>query len=83
MPSSTRDYTINRLKNLKTTSGTITASIQINGVDVTGLSGLSVTSTPQSPTASGANLISVDDRVTLVLSSNSSAVGFEFTMELE
>lgn len=74
-------FTINSLKNLKTTSGTITASIQIDGVSVTGLDALSVTSTPQSPNASALNSVGIGDRVTLVLASNASAVDVEFTME--
>lgn len=74
--------TIDQLFNLKTSSGTITAAIQINGSNVTSLSGLSVTSTPQSPTASGANTVAIGDRVTLVLSSNSSAADIEFTMKI-
>lgn len=79
--SATYARDIVRLKNLKTASGTITAAIQIGGTNVTSLSSLSVTSTPQSPDATGANSVAVGDRITLVLSSNSSAADIEFTME--
>lgn len=79
--SSRRMLGINGLFNLKTSSGTITAGLQINGTNITGLAGLSVTSTPQSPSASGANTVNIGDRVTLVLSSNSSALDLEFTMQ--
>lgn len=74
--------TINSLKNLKTASGTITAKLQINGADITGLTGLSVTSTPQSPNASAANTIAVGDRLTLVLSANSTATDLEGEIEV-
>lgn len=79
--SSCYAFTINGIDNLQVASGSITATIQINGTNVTGLSGLSVTSTPQSPTASGANTVSVGNRVTLVLSSNAGATNLEFTMQ--
>lgn len=74
-------FTINGLNNLLTSSGTITAAIQINGVNVTGLSALSVSSIPQSPSASAANSVAIGDRVTLVLSANSSSANMEFTMK--
>ncbi len=74
-------FTIYGLNNLKTASGSITAAIQINGTNVTSLSALSVTSTPQSPTASAANSVVIGDRVTLVLSANSSSTNLEFTLK--
>jgi hypothetical protein len=75
-------FTINQMFNLKTSAGTITAALQINGTPVTGLTALSVTSTPQSPSASAANVVSIGDRLTLVLTSNSSAADLEFTAEV-
>lgn len=79
--SSRYAFTINSLNNLKTSSGTITAAIQINGTNVTSLSSLAVTSTPASPSASGANTVAIGDRITLVLSSNAAAFDLEFTMK--
>lgn len=72
--------TINEIRGLKTTSGTCTVSIQVDGVNVTGLSGLSVTSTEQNPTASGANSVAIGQDVTLVIASTASAVGLRFTL---
>ena len=72
--------TIDGLSNLRTGAGTVTLTVQINGVDVTGLTGLSVTTTPQSPTASGANTVNIGDEVTLVLSSSSSAEKLRFQL---
>lgn len=66
-------FTINSVQNIATSGGTITAAIQINGTDVTGLGSISVSSTEQDVTASGANTVSIGDKVTLVLSSNASA----------
>lgn len=73
-------FTVNTLNNLKTTSGTITASIRINGSPVTGLSNISVTSTAQNLTATGSNIIALGSRMTLLLASNSNAANLEFTM---
>ena len=73
-------FTIEGLEELQTSAGTITAAIQINGTNVTGLSSLSVTTTPSNPTASGSNTVSIGDRVTLVLSANSSAADLEFQL---
>lgn len=72
-------YTIQQIT-IKTVSGTCTAAIQIGGVNVTGLGSISVTSTPQTVSASGANTVSVGSTVTLVISSNSSAADLSFTI---
>lgn len=66
-------FTIDSVQNIATSSGTIDAAIQINGTDVTGLGSISVSNTEQDVTASGANTVSIGDKVTLVLSSNASA----------
>lgn len=73
-------YTITGI-DIVTVSGTCTAAIQINGVNVTSLSGLSVTSSNTSATATGANGVSVGNEVTLVLSASSSPVGLKFTLK--
>ena len=78
--TATTQTTINELRGLKTTSGTCTISIQINGVNVTGLTNLIVTSTPQNPIASGANIASVGQDVTLVISAVSSPDKLQFTL---
>lgn len=73
-------YTVEGVHNLKTGSGTLTLALQINGTNVTGLSALAVTSTPQSPNASAANAVAVGDRVTCVVSSVSSPTDLEFSV---
>lgn len=73
--------TINQIRGLKTASGTCTVAIQINGVNVTGLSGLSVTSTPQDASASAANTFAAGDRITAVITSNSTGIDLEFTLK--
>lgn len=72
-------YTINGLYGVATASGTITIAIKINSTSVTGLSAVAVTSTPATATATALNTVAVGDKVTLVLSSNASANGLEFT----
>jgi hypothetical protein len=61
------------LQDLATSSGTVTLTVKINGTNVTGLASLSVSSTPQSPSASGANTFVVGDEISVHLSSASSA----------
>lgn len=73
------NYTINSV-NIRTASGTITAAIKINGTNVTGLSAISVTSTPQDVAATAANTVVANDRVTVVFSSNSAATFIELTL---
>lgn len=73
-------YTINTLI-IKSASGAVTAKLTIDGVDVTGISAVSVSSTEATGTASAANAVSVGNTVALVLSSNSSALDVAFTVK--
>jgi hypothetical protein len=73
-------YTINEVYQIQTSSGTVTAAVKINGTAVTGLSSISVSSTPQNVAASGANSVSVGDHVQLVFSSNSGATNILGTL---
>lgn len=75
-------YTINAVNGIATSSGTITAAVQIGGTNVTGLSAISVTSSPQNVSASALNTVVAGNQVTLVLSSNSSATNLCFTMTM-
>jgi hypothetical protein len=68
-------FTINSLRNLGTVSGTVSGTLKINGTAVTGCSSLSLTSTPQNVTASGANSVSVGNTITFVTASASSLTG--------
>ena len=74
-------FTINQLFGLATASGTIDVTIAIDGVAVTGLSGLTASSTAANPSASGANTVSVGEKITVVLANYSSAVDLEFVMK--
>jgi hypothetical protein len=74
-------YTIDSIRGLDLSAGTITAEVQINGTPVTGLTALSATTTAQDATATAANVVAAGDRVTLVLSSNAAATGMEFTLK--
>lgn len=82
LAKSSIDWDINGLLGLATDSGSITMTVEVSGTPVTGLTSLSVTSTPQDVTASGANTINVGDAVTLVFTSNSSAFNLRFTLTL-
>lgn len=83
IPKARAARTIKGIYGLKTSAGTCTVAIQIGGVNVTSLSGLSVSSTPQDVAASGANAVAIGDRVTVVVSGSSSPEDLEFTLELE
>ena len=73
--------TINGLYGLRTTSGTATITVKINGTAVTGLSSISVTSTPQDVTASGANTVAAGDVVTFEYTAVSSPVDLRATLK--
>jgi hypothetical protein len=68
-------FTINSLRNLGTVGGTATGTLNINGTPVTGCSSLSLTSSPQTGTATAANAVSVGNTVTFVTSAPSSLTG--------
>lgn len=74
-------YTINSI-GIKCSTGTCTAKIQIGGVDVTSLTGLSVSSANTTATATGANSVVAGDRVTLVLTSTSVIQDLEMTLKV-
>jgi hypothetical protein len=73
--------TINAFNGAATSAGTLTVAVKINGTNVTGLSAISVSSTPADTNASAANTFAVGDRITLVISSASSAADFEGTLK--
>jgi hypothetical protein len=73
-------YTITEVYQIQTASGTVTAAVKINGTVVTGLSAISVSSTPQNVAASGANSVAIGDRVQLVFSSNAGAQNINLTL---
>lgn len=81
LSSAAYPFTVDGLKGLKVSSGTVTLDIKINGVAVTGLDSLAVTSTPQDVLATALNEVAEGDRVTLELSDASSPTDLEFTME--
>jgi DUF4097 and DUF4098 domain-containing protein YvlB len=67
---------------LKTASGTITAKLQKEGVDVTSCTAISVTSAESTTTCTGANTFVAGDTITLVTTSNSSAADLQFSVQL-
>ena len=67
---------------LKTASGTITAKLQKEGVDVTSCTAISVTSTESTTTCTAANTFVAGDTITLVTTSNSSAADLQFSVQL-
>lgn len=75
-------YTIIEVFGIQTTSGTVTAALNINGSPITGLSAISVNSSPQDVIASAANVVAAGNALTLVLSSGASPTDLRFTLGL-
>lgn len=73
--------TINEVS-LKTASGTITAKLQIGGVDVTSCTAISVTSTASTTSCTAANTFASGDTITMITSSNSSAADLQFSVKV-
>lgn len=71
--------TINLLK-AKLSAGTCTVAIKINGTVVTGISAVSVTTSQSTGTASAANTFAIGARITLEVSSPSSAADLSFSV---
>lgn len=76
-------FTILKAWKVQTTTGTVTLNVKINSTSVTGLSSISVTSTPQDVTATAANIVAVGDAVTVTPSSNANAQNVQFFLEIE
>lgn len=66
---------------VKLSAGTATIAIKINGTNVTSLSAVSGTTTQSVTSASGANTFAAGDRITLTVSSPSSAADLAFTLK--
>ena len=62
-------------------TGTCTVSIQKNGVNVTGMASLSVTTSLQTFTAVALNSIAVNDKITLIITSTVNASGLAFSLK--
>jgi hypothetical protein len=78
--SSRYAFTITDLHNLVVGSGSTTLTMTIDGVPVTGLASLAVTTSAQNPVATANNVVSVGSKLGLTLSGGTSATDFQFTM---
>lgn len=74
-------FTINGVYGVKTTAGTCTFAVKINGTAVTSLSAVSVTTSTQDVAASGANSVAIGDAVTIEYTAASSPANLSFTLE--
>jgi hypothetical protein len=74
-------FTINTLTT-QLVSGTCTCALYIDGVVVTGISSHSATASVVTSTATAANVTSINSKVTLVITSVSSAVDLALTMKV-
>lgn len=80
IPGVVSNLTVNTLE-IYTVSGTCTAALKINGVSITGLSAVAVTSTPQEPVATALNAAAPGDILTLVITSNATSVDLVFRVK--
>lgn len=74
------DFSVTGLYGLKTSGGSVTATVQINGVTVAGLSAIAVTTVAQDVLATALNEVEEGDRLTLILSANAGGSALEFTI---
>lgn len=74
-------FTIGGVYGVKTTTGTCTFAVKINGTAVTGLSAVAATTSTQDVTASGGNSVAVGDVVTVEYTAASSPANLSFTLE--
>jgi hypothetical protein len=74
-------FTINGVYGIRTTAGTATVAIKINGTSVGGLSAISVTTTPQDVAATSGNTVAVGDEVTVEVTTASGATHLRFTLQ--
>lgn len=74
--------TINALQGAQTTSGSLTLAVNIGGVAVTGLSAVSITSTPADTNATAANTFVAGNIITFVTSAASSDLGATWTLKI-
>lgn len=72
--------TINNIS-IKTSAGTITAKLQIEGVDVTSCTGISVSSAESTTTCTAANTFAAGDTIQMVTSSLSAATNLAFSIQ--
>lgn len=68
---------------IKTTSGTCTAAVKIDGVSITGMSAISVTSVESIANASALNSMASGQTLTLEISNASSPADLVFTLKYE
>jgi len=64
----------------KTSSGTVTASVQIDGVSVTGLANIAVTSAGQRVAATALNFLPSASKLGLLFATNAAALNFYVTI---
>lgn len=64
----------------KCASGTVNCSVQINGITVTGLSAIAVSSAGSRVAATAANVLLSADKVGLLFAANASCLGFYITI---
>lgn len=72
--------TLTDIKGVKTSAGTLTLTVLIGGVAVTGLSAVAVTTTAQDIAATALNALAVGGRLTLTVAAVTGATDLEFTL---
>ncbi len=78
----TRAGKITNLRKARTASGTMTVAVKINGTAVTGLSAVSVTTSPVNTAATAANTFAVGDEIAIVVTAASSPTFFSCVVEM-
>lgn len=74
------DYIVNGLRALQLAAGTCELTIRKNGVAITGLSALAVSTTPANPNATAGNSIAAGDSLDMVVANPAGASNLQFTL---
>lgn len=80
VPYAQYSFTASRLNNLVLSAGSLTMSFAINGIPITGLTNLAVTTVAQNPSSSAPNLLGVSDELTMTISNCAGPSNLKFSM---
>lgn len=74
-------YTLTQIRKIQTLSGTVTATVKINGTSVPGLTNISVSSSPADwSVTAGSGTVAIGNRVQIVFASNVAAININLTL---
>jgi len=73
-------FTISRLNKLCVSSGSLTMTLLVDSVPITGLDNLSVTTSPLNPSATAGNSVAVGQELTMIITNSVTPSNLKFSM---